>query len=273
MFYSCFSQSKSNENLFLQGIIYGKDFSNVVGTVYILKKGDKVTIRYEYSNDEQDYQLYDAKFSVHNEHLIFSDNTTISKKIGLKNQLCKNKITLQNTDTLGYWRGTTTSLQCRNMNFNVICYESSLPFNDGNNNTYNNYWIKEFQYRLSKNYPAPKIVEEKRANFKMFTIYFDYDKFDVRPEYYTRLNEMAMIVDSHSDFRILITGHTDSDGSDAYNDELSKKRAQAIKDYFIAKGVPEKKLNIDFKGKKLPLNKNRTPEEKQTNRRVVIGFI
>lgn len=267
----CYAQSESD--FVLQGIIYGKDYVNTVGTIYILKKGGEVQIRQEYLNDGTDYLLTNARSSSTNQNITLTETSVISKKIGLKNQFCLNTIVLNKEDSLGYWRGTIKSTQCRNMNYEVICYESTLLFNTDTKNTYSNFWVKECQKRLEKNYPSPKKMEEKRANFKLFTIYFDYDKFDIRAEYFARLAEMAIIVDSHSDYRIKITGHTDTDGSDAYNDELSRNRASAIKNYFLSKGIPEYKLVIDFKGEHLPADNNKTPEGQQRNRRVEIGFI
>ncbi len=257
----------------MQGIVYGQNYANIVGTIYLYKNGSDVKIRQEYLNEATDYLLYDGSYSSKGQQHVFSEGSLISKKIGLQNQVCKSIISIHKEDSLGYWRGTIKSIQCRNMNYDVIFYESTLTFNDGKQNTFSNYWVQEFQHRLAKNYPSPKKMEEKRANFQLFTIYFDYDKFDIRPEYTDRLNEMSMIVDSHSDYRIRITGHTDSDGSDQYNDELSKNRARTIKNYFLSKGIPEHKLVIDFKGEKFPVRSNQTKEGKQQNRRVVIGFI
>lgn len=265
--------AQSTNDFVLQGIVYGEKYEQVQGTVYIQKKGDNVIVRQEFLNDEKDYLLANVRFSEASQEFVFTETTLISKRIGLQNQLCLSVITLKKEDTLGYWRGTIKSTQCRNKNFNVICYISSLEFNDGNTNIYANFWVKEFQKRLLKKWPSPKKMEEKRANFKLFTIYFDYDKSDIRQEYMKKLEEMTMIVDSHSDYRIRITGHTDSDGSDGYNDELSKNRAAAIKNYFLSKGIPDHKLVIDFKGKRLPIDNNATPEGKQRNRRVEIGFI
>lgn len=267
------SFSQSTEKYFLQGIIYGKNYTNVIGTIYILKDGNSVKIRQEYVNDPADYTLSEAAFKNENQQLIFNQTSFLSKKLGLKNQLCKSTVYLEQEDSLGYWRGTIKSAQCRNMNYEVICYESSLRFNEEPVNNYNNYWIKEFQRRLEKKYPSPKKMEEKRANFKLFTIYFDYDKYDIRPEYISRLNEMTMIIDSHTDYRIKITGHTDADGSDQYNDELSKNRADEIRRFFTARGIPDHKIVIEFKGEKLPVDNNKTSEGKQRNRRVEIGFI
>ena len=73
--------------------------------------------------------------------------------------------------------------------------------------------------------------------------------------------------------RVKVTGHTDADGSDAYNDELSKRRAKAIVDYFEAHGLSEDRLEFDFKGEHEPVDSNNTSSGKQRNRRVDFKFI
>jgi outer membrane protein OmpA-like peptidoglycan-associated protein len=84
---------------------------------------------------------------------------------------------------------------------------------------------------------------------------------------------MIRMVKSHSDLRILITGHTDSDGSDAYNIELSKRRAAALVRFFEKNGLAKSRVEIDFKGEKEPVDRNDTDTGKQKNRRVDFRFI
>ena len=84
---------------------------------------------------------------------------------------------------------------------------------------------------------------------------------------------MARVVNGHSDLRIKIIGHTDADGSDIYNIDLSARRAKAIQEYFLKCGLESFKLVIDFKGEKMPIDNNQTSEGKQHNRRVDFQFI
>jgi OOP family OmpA-OmpF porin len=81
------------------------------------------------------------------------------------------------------------------------------------------------------------------------------------------------MVKSHSDLRIKITGHTDADGSDRYNEKLSQKRAKALIQFFENNGLEKSRVVIDFKGEKQPVDSNKTPEGKQRNRRVDFTFI
>lgn len=256
-----------------QGIAYGSNYEQTSGSIYIQKKGEQVTVRREFINDDKDYSLFDATYQVNDKKITITETQLISKKLGVKNNLCKAIITLELDSKTGYWKGTITSRQCRNLNQSVIGYEAILPFNDQNENHYNNFWMTEFQKNLWKNYPSPQKIKELRDQFKLFPIYFDYDKFDIRSEYFAQLQEMIMIMDSHSDLRIRITGHTDWDGSNQYNDVLSKDRALAIKNYLMMKGIDSDKIVIEYKGKRVPIADNHTSEGKQLNRRVILEFI
>ena len=133
--------------------------------------------------------------------------------------------------------------------------------------------MKFFIEDLKKGYNAPTIRDVERKNFVFQPIYFDYDKAEIRAEYNDFLIKMARIVDGHTDLRIKVTGHTDADGSDAYNLELSQRRAQVLIDFFMSKGLSRDRIEIDFKGEKSPADSNSTPEGRQNNRRVDFSFI
>jgi len=78
---------------------------------------------------------------------------------------------------------------------------------------------------------------------------------------------------SHSDLRILVIGHTDSDGSDHYNKSLSKRRAESIIQFFTNSGLRRDRIVIDFKGESSPVESNKTTEGRSRNRRVDFRFI
>jgi outer membrane protein OmpA-like peptidoglycan-associated protein len=133
--------------------------------------------------------------------------------------------------------------------------------------------LAKFQQELQDGLSSPeKRLEELRA-FKFEPIYFEYDKDNIQEQYEAYLIEMIRMVKSHSDLRILITGHTDSDGSDAYNIELSKRRAAALVRFFEKNGLAKSRVEIDFKGEKEPVDRNDTDTGKQKNRRVDFRFI
>ena len=83
------------------------------------------------------------------------------------------------------------------------------------------------------------------------------------------LKEVATVLKENEALKIKITGHTDSDGDEAHNLELSKKRAEAVKDALANQyQVSPSRMETDGKGESAPVSKNDTPVGKAQNRRV-----
>ena len=133
--------------------------------------------------------------------------------------------------------------------------------------------LATFQQELIDGLSSPEKRKEELRAFKFEPIYFEYDKDIIQKQYEDYLIEMIRMVKSHSDLRILITGHTDSDGSDVYNIDLSKRRAAALVRFFEKNGLAKSRVEIDFKGEKEPVDPNDTDTGKQKNRRVDFRFI
>lgn len=186
---------------------------------------------------------------------------------------CKRKYTLSYDEKDGYLKGSFLSVDCRNKIGEVLFYKTDGEINTEEDVEKSHYW----KYQLAKNYelglPAPKILEEERKNFEFIPIFFDHDKSVIKPEFEAYLNRIARLLKGISDLRVEVIGHTDAVGTEAYNIGLSKRRAKSIKEYFLAQGVEADKLEIDFKGERLPMDTNETPEGKQRNRRVDFKFI
>jgi outer membrane protein OmpA-like peptidoglycan-associated protein len=111
-------------------------------------------------------------------------------------------------------------------------------------------------------------------HFDKTFIYFKYnttDPIDTR-EVVEYLDNLANYLISSGE-SVLVTGHTDADGSDEFNVELGLKRANRAKNYLISKGVPEERIKVESKGKSEPLSTNQTPEGRQKNRRVELKII
>ena len=72
---------------------------------------------------------------------------------------------------------------------------------------------------------------------------------------------------------IIAVGHTDSVGSDAYNQKLSVKRAESVKAYLVTKGMEKNRVYTEGKGEKQPVADNKTPEGRAKNRRVEIEVV
>lgn len=199
--------------------------------------------------------------------------TMIEKKKIYRQTICSVDMTLTYVDSTGYLSGTFISSTCRGNSGKVILYRSTSKFSTGDSAIVGHYWRDRFLTDLKKGRKAPEIQELERKNFKFQPIYFDHDQAEIKPEFYPYLSKMARVVNGHSDLRIRITGHTDADGSDLYNVDLSARRAKAIQDFFLKCGLESFKVIIDFKGEKMPVDNNETPEGKQKNRRVDFEFI
>jgi len=100
-------------------------------------------------------------------------------------------------------------------------------------------------------------------------ILFDVNSAIIKPESYGSLKEMANVLKENPDVKVKIIGHTDSDGNDAANLDLSKRRAASVKASLAKEfGIDEGRMQTDGKGESEPLDKNNTPAAKANNRRV-----
>lgn len=98
-------------------------------------------------------------------------------------------------------------------------------------------------------------------------IYYDVAKATLRPESVAELDRLVRIMDQNPTLVVEIGGHTDSDGSDTYNEKLSQARSQSVVDYLTDAGIAENRLVALGYGEKEPMAPNDTKENKQLNRR------
>ncbi len=119
--------------------------------------------------------------------------------------------------------------------------------------------------------PKPKPVAEK-VTFAA-DVLFDFDKATLKPEGKSKLDELASKVKDINLEVVIAIGHTDSIGSDAYNQKLSVRRAESVKSYLVSKGIEPNRVYTEGKGEKQPVASNKTKEGRQKNRRVEIEVI
>ena len=104
-------------------------------------------------------------------------------------------------------------------------------------------------------------------------VLFDFDKSVLKPEGKAKLDDLAGKVKAINLEVVIAIGHTDSIGSDAYNQKLSVRRAESVKAYLVSKGVEPNRIYTEGKGEKQPVASNKTKEGRQKNRRVEIEVI
>ncbi len=105
-------------------------------------------------------------------------------------------------------------------------------------------------------------------------IYYDFDKWTLRPESYIELNKIVEILNENPQMIIQINSHTDARGSDEYNLSLSEKRAQSVVNYLISKGISPSRLKYKGWGESNLLIKDaQTEEEHQLNRRTTFNLL
>ena len=102
---------------------------------------------------------------------------------------------------------------------------------------------------------------------------FEFNKADLRPQDREILSRIAGIILTSHDYTIHVDGHTDDVGSAAYNQGLSERRAQAVRDYLAQAGLPESILTVQGHGKSLPLVKGTSEAARAKNRRVELGLV
>lgn len=101
---------------------------------------------------------------------------------------------------------------------------------------------------------------------------FDFDSDVVKGNAGTNLGNLARSLESYPNTEVLIVGHTDATGSDAYNQSLSQRRATAARAYLISRGVPAERIRTEGLGETEPVASNATAEGQAQNRRVEVAI-
>ena len=103
--------------------------------------------------------------------------------------------------------------------------------------------------------------------------FFDFDKSVLKPEGKAKLDDLVGKMKAINLEVIIAVGHTDSVGTDAYNQKLSVRRAEAVKAYLVSKGVEKNRVYTEGKGEKQPVADNKTAQGRAKNRRVEIEVV
>jgi outer membrane protein OmpA-like peptidoglycan-associated protein len=120
--------------------------------------------------------------------------------------------------------------------------------------------------------PPPPPAPRESRRIVLRGINFDFDKSNIKSEFVPVLDEAARILKDNANINVMIEGHTDSKGTDAYNLRLSERRARAVKQYLVSRGVDAGRLDTVGKGEAEPVADNMkngrdNPEGRAMNRR------
>ncbi len=115
----------------------------------------------------------------------------------------------------------------------------------------------------------PGMGKEVKMGYEWENILFDFDKFNVKPQYYPIISKVADYLRSHPEARIILAGHTDNIGPRDYNIRLSHKRAAAVRDYLVTReGIDPGRITLNGFGFDDPISDNSTAAGRAKNRRV-----
>ncbi len=110
-------------------------------------------------------------------------------------------------------------------------------------------------------------ISEARTSAPFLPIYFDFDRYTIRPDMRDRMEKNAQIMLDHPDIKIEIQGNCDERGTNEYNLALGEKRAKAAKDYLVMMGVSPNRISIVSLGEEKPLDPGHNEAAWAKNRR------
>ena len=113
-------------------------------------------------------------------------------------------------------------------------------------------------------------VVDARGCYVVDKVYFDFDKYNIKPQFNPALDAAAEVLKSNPSVKMTISGNTDSIGTPEYNMGLSIRRAKAVKAYLVSKGVNADNISVIGYGEDRPADTNATPVGRAMNRRAVL---
>ena len=121
--------------------------------------------------------------------------------------------------------------------------------------------------------PPPPLAPPAKKKIVLRGVNFDFDKANIRPDARPILDEAINTLKEYKDITLSVEGHTDSVGTDAYNQTLSVRRAQAVADYLGKGGVAAARMTVKGFGESQPVASNDTDEGRAENRRVELKIL
>lgn len=128
---------------------------------------------------------------------------------------------------------------------------------------------------IKQTVPNAEVIREGEGIIVKFDsgILFDVDQSALKSEAKANIESLATSLKNNPQTNILIVGHTDATGTDAYNYRLSERRAASVKSYAVAQGISASRLTTEGRGETEPISDNTTDSGKAQNRRVEIVIV
>ena len=102
---------------------------------------------------------------------------------------------------------------------------------------------------------------------------FDFNRADLKPQFYPALDQVASTMAEYNQTVVEVSGHTDSVGSDDYNQRLSEQRANSVSNYLVGKGLMRQRFEVVGMGERYPVADNTSDDGRARNRRVEIRVV
>ena len=120
---------------------------------------------------------------------------------------------------------------------------------------------------------VPLEKPRKGSTIQLRNVFFEFDRADLKPESELELMEVLRLLQAHPRWKVEVQGHTDSIGPAEYNQQLSQRRAEAVRQFLIQRGVKAERISARGYGSSRPIASNTTEEGRALNRRTEIVFI
>jgi outer membrane protein OmpA-like peptidoglycan-associated protein len=276
LFFAKHSVSQLTFNGTWKGVSYSKNVSDTSAQIIYLSNSKyknllEALVRFEIPGTLK-YSTFKLTGSLKDSTLIF-DKTIIDKRNSSEFMSDKLIVKLNYIDSTGYLEGQIVRASDNFVLSKLILFYSEGNINNQEQKEVNHSWFFQFKKEFSLGMVAPALREQERKNFKFQSVYFDSKEWILKDEYQNYLKRLIKVVNGHTDLRVKVIGHTDWNGSDQYNEDLSKKRAESIILFLEKNGLSRDRLEYEYQGEKKPIDTNETPDGRKHNRRVDFEFI
>lgn len=121
--------------------------------------------------------------------------------------------------------------------------------------------------------PEPVLEIDTIVPIQIDNVNFAFDSYVISADQKLKIDKAVELMLADKELRLVVTGHTDNTGPSSYNQLLSKRRAEAVKNYLVLKGLTADRITVEYKGYTEPIDSNATPEGRAKNRRVQFKVI